>query len=663
MNPLKIPFHPKQFKGESLTSYLQRLSKANMLTAHELWRFYLIEGKHYPQTMYSSTLNIVPEGSVDVSRLSKSLGLEVHQLLDMTFRATIIKLGAEASPTRALSGLIEKRLKFCPCCLEEELFYKLIWQVKEVTTCPIHKLKLLKNCQQCKNLIPLLAVNSEIGLCPTCGASLISSSVTKTTEDILLQQERIIEDWEHLLNPKSSLVPCIPNTDAKQALATALIYVANGLEPECIKENIQENELVKKVPALLQSVRGTRVRETTTHLSILLFILRAKGMSCDDFSKLVVPREFLESILSRPVLLRDSYSCKTPWCNHLGKAGSLQRTGTSKKITKNGNHLNYYMYCTQCLVEYAVDANSKSLIERGYFISLAWGKVRPLLLQGKGIRETASTLGESNERVLRSIMYLVANNLVPMSIIEKYVPEKVDFGAVDKITVAINDGTNINRLFKNSKWSYREFLYYRFNPEVQRVKLECKKPRPKSKGNPFVRQEKVTRALENLIAKNEKITINKVCKLTGVNHETLRLWGALPLIKRYKYNQTNEEIRNLKEEWISKVDQVLLDLNNENLPIKSEAVYGRLGVRRNVLVRNFPEGTAYVTARLMQNRQLEQQERLNEYIRVANEAVERKIQNGSPCSQADFAAEVGLSLSGFQRYPELSDVWRQCPYQ
>ena len=111
------------------------------------------------------------------------------------------------------------------------------------------------------------------------------------------------------------------------------------------------------------------------------------------------------------------------------------------------------------------------------------------------------------------------------------------------------------------------------------------------------------------------------------------MWDVLSLIKKYKENQANEEIKQLKEEWITKADKVFSELQNEDLPIDSDSVYERLGVRRNVLVRNFPVVTAYVADRLMKIRQMEQQEKLYGYIQLAKEAVAQKIQKGVSFNQ------------------------------
>ena len=143
-----------------------------------------------------------------------------------------------------------------------------------------------------------------------------------------------------------------------------------------------------------------------------------------------------------------------------------------------------------------------------------------------------------------------------------------------------------------------------------------------------------------------------------MNHETLRLWGTLPIIKEYKSKQDSEQLSDFRQEWFHKVDQAFEELQKQNTLIDSARVYERLGVRRNVLVRKFPEVTKYVADRLRQIRHQEQEEKLKGYILAAREAAARKIQEGVAYTQADIAAEVGLSLSGFQRYPELVDVWR-----
>jgi len=72
----------------------------------------------------------------------------------------------------------------------------------------------------------------------------------------------------------------------------------------------------------------------------------------------------------------------------------------------------------------------------------------------------------------------------------------------------------------------------------------------------------------------------------GINQETLRLWGFLPIVKEYKLGKSETEHYQREVEYIRKADTAIEKLRLENHVVLSELVYTELGVRRTVLVRN-----------------------------------------------------------------------------
>jgi hypothetical protein len=124
--------------GESLTGYLQRLAQANYVSSHELWRWFSLKGKHYPQSSMARVIDFVPGCLLDLKKMSSSLNIETETLLLMTFQDALSKFyppgtaESQLSSSKILSGVILHTGWFCPECLEEVLFYKLICQVKEI---------------------------------------------------------------------------------------------------------------------------------------------------------------------------------------------------------------------------------------------------------------------------------------------------------------------------------------------------------------------------------------------------------------------------------------------------------------------------------------------------------------------------------------------------
>lgn len=580
----------------------------------------------------------------------------------MTFQIVLRKfyepfLVEEMQFSRLLSNLIEEKLKYCPYCVKERGYYRLIWQVREVNICIEHRIKLIENCPGCNNSIPILAKDSEIGICPVCYGSLTDTDSSIPIKEEFNRQGRVITDWKYLLNSVTTFIPMINELNAKEAIAMALLYIFGDKAPVYDKNLLSSSVIKQKsIPGLLQSARGTRYHPSFVHLSTILTIIRLKNMSCKDFSQLNIPRLFVESVRSPKKPLYQRLSCKAPWCEYFNKKGSLQRTATSKKVTSNGRHLKYYLQCCGCLSEYAVDPLTGELIERGYFISLGWYKVRRLLVEGESIKRIEKSLKAPVDKVLRCTMYLVANDLLPEKILLKYKPVVPDLSAPKTIIDSISEGISIKKLWQSRKWSYREFLYYWFLPEVRLAWLSNVRECPERRGDLAERRRLVAAALKELDSKGEQVTISKVCGVLGINQETLRLWGFLPIVKEYKLGKNETEHYQREVEYIRKADTAIEKLRLENHVVLSELVYKELGVRRTVLVRNYPSVTAYIHQRLKEIRKEAQSKKLSQYIDATKSAVAFRLSEGLPVRQEDIAYDIGLSLSGFQTYPILKQI-------
>lgn len=662
----KSPFHPRPCNGEILTSFLQRFSKKNMVKPHDLWRCLLKSGQHYPQASCSLYLNHCPGNVIDVGKLAWVASIDIGQIYRMTFHPVLVKFDDPSIPgalrsSRLLSNLKDESLKYCPICVKGKGYYKLTWQVKEIRVCIEHGVWLVKNCPACGSPIPLLAKDSEIGLCPACHRSLTNVKSEAPMAEVA-QQGRITKDWEYLLDPATTFIPHIEQVDPKQALALALLYVAGDRASLYDRDWLLSSGINRKsIPALLQSARATRFHPAFVHLSLVLSVLRLRDMSCAEFSRLEVPCSFVESVLSEKKPLCKAYTCMAPWCQSFGKPGSLERTATSKKVV-DGQHLNYYMRCQHCLSECAIDASTRGLTERGYFISLGWGKVRERLLKGERIKEIARSLGEQPDKILRCAMFLAANNLLPHEILKSYVPAVLDSIATGTIIASISNGDSVKKLWKEKKWSYREFLYYWFLPEVRLAWLSKVRRFPERKSDPANRGRLVAAALKELDRKGEQVTILKVCGVLGISQETLRLWGVLPIVKEHKLRKNETEYYQREAEYIRKADSAIVKLRLENQVVLSELVYKELGVRRTVLVRNYPSVTAYIHQRLKEIRKEAQSKKLSQYIDATKSAVAFKLSQGLPIRQEEIAGDIGLSLSGFQKYPILKKICNKTLY-
>ncbi len=72
----------KPLEGESLSSYIHRVAKANFVTAHDLWRLISSAGVHYSQSSMSSNIDIYPINLIDIKKFYNLL-LNKYQYLEL----------------------------------------------------------------------------------------------------------------------------------------------------------------------------------------------------------------------------------------------------------------------------------------------------------------------------------------------------------------------------------------------------------------------------------------------------------------------------------------------------------------------------------------------------------------------------------------------------
>jgi hypothetical protein len=96
-----------------------------------------------------------------------------QDLCNMTFTPIISKfvepgkIGDGTTYISMISREIDRTVRwFCPKCIKEQGYYKLLWQVKEIEICDIHLIKLEYICKSCNR--PHLYVHKEIGTCIYC---------------------------------------------------------------------------------------------------------------------------------------------------------------------------------------------------------------------------------------------------------------------------------------------------------------------------------------------------------------------------------------------------------------------------------------------------------------------------------------------------------------
>lgn len=276
---------PKPIDGECLTSYIQRVAFANFLKPNDIWRLFKVGDAKYPQVPVSYLLDISPELIFDIRRFEKMLLIDKHGLDKLTFN-NIIKKFSEInvfdSKMNSLNKFYNKYRKFCPLCLNEELYYKLIWQVQEVVKCPIHNIKLSYKCANCGHIIPSMPANGMLGICPYCQHSMVENTIDcdqKTVDD------RIYSDWIYLIDNGNNNVNIQNELTFQQLIALKVLFITR------YSKNMSQRK------AYTNLAKGKSNITIYRCINMTLNTLRNTNISIESFISCYPTADFMNSIL------------------------------------------------------------------------------------------------------------------------------------------------------------------------------------------------------------------------------------------------------------------------------------------------------------------------------------------------------------------------------
>lgn len=572
---------------ESLSSYLNRLSKANGLSLLSLLNSFKISRGHFVQQNDLGLLDFAPNSIIDIDQLSKWVNLPNEQLLQLSFYYALKTFCQDSSveKSRFISGMIRERAYYCPECLEKKPYSRLTWKIKDINICVFHGTRLIDKCCRCGSKINL---HDEINLnrCTQCGNKLSTSRIDKEiTKNELDFHNWLLQSWKTLLRPKHYFID-------SSTVAMRVLYILNSKQSIIQEENLDEKS-ISNLATLLQHARNSLSHKRTLHLSILLTILYEEQLTMDEFLVMNLPHKFIDSIRQKNVPRHEQYFCIALWCQNYRVAGSLTKTGTSLKRLTSGETHYYYLVCKKCGCQYAINEDGE-FIERTYYIE-SYNRLKDLILKEKSIRGLATLTGYSEDKIKRCLAYFNTRNIF----IQQDTTLNLDRNLITLFVNALHCGQTIKEIQKWDKWEdYNHFLIHRYHLDVILAKFEIKRTRSSSNESALFR-ERVQQVLIEMLQDDIDITIDAVSKKIGVSPETLRNWECNQDIARVKREQNELRKQRIKSGLYTIIDRYI-ELHKQSVIYSSE-IYKYMGKQRTVLCRMAPEITSYVTERLKQH--------------------------------------------------------------
>ncbi|MEH7301905.1 TniQ family protein [Neobacillus drentensis] len=281
----RISIRKKPKKGESLYSYFLRLSNGNGVAVLSLLNALKREGRHCITKNDINLLCFSPYQVIDINSLKRVTKATKEEIEKCSFSFLLSHFCSEGNlgNLRVISGYIRSTLYYCPKCLRDNKYLKLLWKIKNIDVCLEHQCKLLNSCPYCNKVINYKDITS-IGQCPYCLKCLDSQ---ETHNYYCEDQKWLQEQWVFLLEKNS-------NTVNLKELSMRLLYILNGENTDFLSRELI-NGLLKepnRLAKLLQHARGTLLHSKTLHISFLLRILKKLNITFEQLYSVVVPDSF-----------------------------------------------------------------------------------------------------------------------------------------------------------------------------------------------------------------------------------------------------------------------------------------------------------------------------------------------------------------------------------
>lgn len=275
------PFHPKPQAGESLTSWVTRVSEAYGLSlqafCREVWPKRDLLFGDFDRNPSLPVLEALETGT-RVSR-AQLLGMT---LVDLQARTTGGHPSVKGWLPWVVPALARRRepygLQYCPECLAEDdpPHFKLIWRLAFVTTCPVHRRLLLDRCPGCDAALNARVPRSEstglaspIFICRKCGYDIRGptggSRGWRPMKGVLDLQARLLagvqEGW--VVTPWGEVIHAVPFFKGLQRVIRLL--VSKGKIGRFRKEAARRAGQPDPGEELISGARGTLFEPQSVH--------------------------------------------------------------------------------------------------------------------------------------------------------------------------------------------------------------------------------------------------------------------------------------------------------------------------------------------------------------------------------------------------------------
>lgn len=114
-------------------------------------------------------IDCIPKNILNFESMEQYIGVSSSKLKQHSLWSTISHFvdEGEISSTKIMREMLRTDYTYCPQCIHECKYRKLIWNLKVISYCPDHNLHLNEVCAHCRKPIKLTHLR-DCSLCPYC---------------------------------------------------------------------------------------------------------------------------------------------------------------------------------------------------------------------------------------------------------------------------------------------------------------------------------------------------------------------------------------------------------------------------------------------------------------------------------------------------------------
>lgn len=644
---------------ESLSSYLFRLAKLNETSFNAI-----LQKVSLPNIISSASyrrLDNDPRGVINIGILSELIRVSEEEILRHTFNPIVIATSSQLelgnSLRTALYYFNQKRW-FCPSCLKEENNFKLIWQIKSIKFCLVHKCYLQNKCSNCQSDQPYIGDHLMDIKCSFCKYPLFLNKEENVLD--LMYGNEIISlyyIWESLLSVDSPITRPQFNLTIEQTICLKILFLSQSdrtkYNPSTIR-TLKKNDYILLRNIILSDASNIK----KSYLGCVIRFFNTSNCTLKQFMNERVSEEYYNSLI--PV---DSFEnpgdCIAPWCEFKYTNNGMRRI--SRLLDR------YYKvyYCSSCFITYGYKRESDQWEEVGGKINLV-NRILPHIYKGSNI---TSILKDNKTKariyVIELVGYIYVQKIVQSSFLIRFT-EITDLDSEEllkRFEIIIDQKERaIQALFKKASllygWSSYEFSYYYNQREVQLL-LHNTSIRV---GRSSIKQKFKRLLHEYLIECDDQ---NKICtktefaSLCNVSPETLDLYGLSDLLKKNKVVLQDKKKKDRISLYQKKAEHLVLQSIVEKRRLYISDVYDELGVGFYWLKRNSPNLYLWIIDQVENSRLemeklilAEKKEKLKEAIVFLNE-------NDMVITKKNLIRMLGLKQLDLYKGSELSEYYNE----